>query len=281
MHLQESVRVAVLDMNKGTKNLGIPSILAILDEASTERHLPRFDVDVFDVRVKEEVPDLDYDLFISSGGPGSPFDGRNKRWEAGYLKWLDTLWRHNETAERPKHALFICHSFEMMCHFFGLAEVGRRRSPSFGIYPVHLEDAGLGDPLFENLENPFWGADFRGWQVIQPDAVRLDELRGAVLAKEKIRPHVDLERAVMAARVGDALVGVQFHPEAAPDGMRRHFNRREKRMRVIAEHGRERYEKMLAILDPPSPLEATRRLVIPNFLREAVHLELPLPSRTP
>ncbi|HUF10459.1 MAG TPA: hypothetical protein VMO47_14150, partial [Rhodothermales bacterium] len=68
-----SVRVAVLDMNKGTKNLGIPSILAILDEASTERHMPRFDYRVFDVRVKGEIPDLGFDIFISSGGPGSPF----------------------------------------------------------------------------------------------------------------------------------------------------------------------------------------------------------------
>ena len=265
-----SVRVAVLDMNKGTKNLGIPSILGILDEASTERHMPRLDYRVFDVRVKGEIPDLGFDIFISSGGPGSPFAGRGKRWEANYFRWLDDLWSFNQSAEQPKHGLFICHSFEMMCHFFRFSEVSRRKSPSFGIYPVHMEDSGRTDPLFENLENPFWGADFRRWQVINPDAVRMAELDARILAREKIRPHVPLERALMAVRVGTGLVGVQFHPEAAPDGMRRHFKSRERQESVIQEHGAEKYEKMLLLLNEPSPLEATRRLVIPNFLNRAV-----------
>lgn len=269
MRRQQSVRVAVLDMNKGTKNLGIPSILRILDEASADRRLPRFDYQVFDVRAKDEVPDLTFDVYISSGGPGSPFAGKGRGWEKDYFRWLEDLWSYNQSAEEPKHGLFICHSFEMMCDFFGLSEVTRRNSPSFGIYPVHIEDAGRTDPLFENLENPFWGADFRKWQVVHPDPARMAELDASVLAREKIRPHVPLERAVMAVRVGTALVGVQFHPEAAPDGMRSHFKRREKRQSVIEELGAERYEKMLLFLNEPSPLEATRRLVIPNFLNQA------------
>lgn len=276
MPQKNTLRVAVLDMNRGTKNLGIPSILEILEEVSIERRRPNFEHELFDVRAKGEIPDLGFDLYISSGGPGSPFAGKGKQWESTYFKWLEGLWSYNETAEKPKHGLFICHSFEMMCHFFGLAEVTRRKSPSFGIYPVHLDDAGLTDPLFANLENPFWGADFRRWQVVHPNKDRLRELNGAVLAREKVRPHVPFERAVMAVRVGPALAGVQFHPEAAPDGMRRHFKRREKRLNIIEEYGSERYRKMFDLLSDPSPLEATRRLVIPNFLQQAVDLHLPV-----
>jgi len=279
MPRKKTLRVAVLDMNRGTKNLGIPSILGILEEVSIERRLPKFDYQVFDVRVKGEVPDLGFDLYISSGGPGSPFAGRGKPWESAYFRWLEDLWSYNESAEKPKHGLFICHSFEMMCHFFELSEVTRRKSPSFGIFPVHQEDAGRTDPIFNNLENPFWGADFRSWQVVHPDAKRFEELDASILAREKIRPHVPLERAVMAVRVGPALVGVQFHPEAAPEGMRTHFRKREKRRSVIEEYGKERYEKMLDLLSDPSPLEATRRLVIPNFLNQAVDLQLPVASQ--
>jgi hypothetical protein len=56
--------------------------------------------------------------------------------------------------------------------------------------------------------------------------------------------------------------------------MRRHFRSRERRDNVIQEHGTEKYEKMLLLLNKPSPLEATRRLVIPNFLNQAVGASL-------
>jgi len=276
MTANDVVRVAVLDMNKGTKNLGIPSILNILDETSSLPGFPTLAYEVFDVRSKDEVPGLDFDVYISSGGPGSPFAGRGKAWERVYFRWLDNLWSHNETAEVPKHALFICHSFEMLCDFFEVAEVTRRKSASFGIYPVYKEGAGAADPLFEHLENPFWGADFRRWQVVQPSEARMAELNASILALEKVRPHVPLERAIMGIRIGRSLVGVQFHPEAAPEGMRRHFKRRDKKQSVIEEHGVEKYEKMLDLLIEPSPLEATRRLVIPNFLSQAVSTHFPV-----
>jgi hypothetical protein len=60
--------------------------------------------------------------------------------------------------------------------------------------------------------------------------------------------------------------------------MRRHFARSERKRSVIEEHGEEKYENMLKILNDPSPLEATRRLVIPNFLNQAVRLNFSIPS---
>jgi hypothetical protein len=40
------------------------------------------------VRQKNEVPDLTYDIYISSGGPGSPLDSIGSDWEAAYFSWL-------------------------------------------------------------------------------------------------------------------------------------------------------------------------------------------------
>jgi homoserine O-succinyltransferase len=43
---------------------------------------------IFDVRSKNEVPDLSYDAYISSGGPGSPIDSAGSIWEEKIL-WFD------------------------------------------------------------------------------------------------------------------------------------------------------------------------------------------------
>lgn len=37
--------------------------------------------DEFDVRQKKQLPDTSYDIYISSGGPGSPLDTRFEDWD--------------------------------------------------------------------------------------------------------------------------------------------------------------------------------------------------------
>ena len=54
----------------GMPNQGMRCINQIV---SQYKH--QLDVDIFDVRVTGEVPDLSYDLYISSGGPGNPLEG--------------------------------------------------------------------------------------------------------------------------------------------------------------------------------------------------------------
>ena len=127
----------------------------------------------------------------------------------------------------------------MMCRFFEVADVVERRSESFGIFPVHLTDAGQNDTLFKNLDDPFYAADFRHWQVVEPDPRAMADLDAEVLALEKIRPHVPLEQATMAMRLSPELVGVQFHPEAHPPGMRRKFLEPERMQYVVEHHGEE------------------------------------------
>ena len=64
------LRLAILDLNAGLPNQGMRCISEIV---SNYHHL--LEVDVFDVRVTAEVPDLSYDIYISSGGPGNPMEG--------------------------------------------------------------------------------------------------------------------------------------------------------------------------------------------------------------
>ncbi|MBO6576598.1 MAG: hypothetical protein JJ896_13300 [Rhodothermales bacterium] len=265
------IRVAVIDLYNRIQNEGMRAIRELLEANADLSGPDGFEVEVFETRFDGSVPDTSFDAYISTGGPGSPWDGEGKPWEARYFRWLDSVRDHNARGtESPRSVLFICHSFQMMVRYFKLGSVIPRGSRSFGIFPVHLTAAGAQDPLFEGLEDPIYAADFRDWQVVQPNHDRIDELGGSILALEKKRPHVPLERAVMGIRISEHMVGVQFHPEADPPGMIRHFRKPDRADKVVMEHGIEKYKRMLARMEDPSFLKRTHDAVIPRFLARAV-----------
>lgn len=265
------LRVALLDLNNGYPNQGMRCLREILESCSGRFGGVPFTWDVFDVRQHAEVPDLSYDVYLSSGGPGSPFDGEGSVWEARYFTWLDAVFNHNLRATAPpKRVFLICHSLQLATRHLGVAEVQARRSESFGIFPVHITDAGLDDPLMRGLRNPFYGADFRSFQIVQPDAARMETMGAEVLAREKVRPYVALERAVMAMRFSPHIVGTQFHPEADPTGMLLHFRQPERKAMIIAKHGEEKYERIIHRLAHPNFLARTYHEMLPNFLRDSV-----------
>ncbi len=261
-------RLAILDMYDGTPNQGMRCIQEIVRRF--EGQLSEWKV--YDVRGKAEVPDLNYDIYISTGGPGSPHEG-DGHWDKVFFEWMQSVWDWNLTATEPKKQVFyICHSFQMAVKHFQLAEVSRRRSPSFGTFPVHMTDAGISDPIFDGLPNPFWAADFRHWQVVQPDLARFEAMGAEILALEKIRPHVPLERAIMGIRFSDDIIGVQFHPEADPDGMLQHFLDPERRKTVIDEHSEEKYLGMIDDLNDSSKIQLTHEIILPQFLNRAINI---------
>lgn len=264
------VKAAVLDLYNGIENQGMRCILEILDNSNLRFQDTIIEYDVFEVRSKNEVPSLDYDIYISSGGPGSPFDGEGQPWEDAYFTWMDAVWNHNIIESRKKYVLSICHSFQLMCRHFDLAEVRPRKSGSFGILPVYLTDEGTSEPLFEGLSNPFYAADFREWQVLQPKLNSIKSLGAKILAIEKKRPHVALERAVMAMSVSDEIIGTQFHPEADPQGMLFHFSKEEQKAKIIDKHGAEKFDIILERLKDPQYLLPTYEAFIPNFLQSSI-----------
>jgi GMP synthase-like glutamine amidotransferase len=270
---ESPINVANLDLYNGEPNLGMHAIERFLLNGKAHYSGRSFRWQVFDVRRLGEVPDLSFEVYISSGGPGSPFDGVGLSWEADYFRWVEAVWQYNERHRSDgtaKHVLFICHSFQLMCRHFGIAEVTERRSPSFGVLPVHPTTAGLHDPLFRGLTDPFYAADFRRWQVVHRHERRLAELGAQILAREKIRPDVALEQAIMGIRISPEMVGVQFHPEAHPPGMLRHFNEPERRASVVAAHGEAKFRLIVERLKDRQYLARTHRNVVPNFLHAAI-----------
>ncbi|KAA3622516.1 MAG: GMP synthase, partial [Bacteroidetes bacterium] len=138
---------------------------------------------VFDVRGKDQVPGLEFDIYISTGGPGSPLEGDGV-WDKRYARWLDAVWNWNLQPGAPKkYVFFICHSFQIAVNHFKLAKVIKRKSRSFGTFPCHKTDEV--EPLFEKLPDPFYIADFRDWQAVQPDWRKIDEMGAKVVALEK------------------------------------------------------------------------------------------------
>ena len=253
-------------MNNGHPNQGMRCIKAIV-----HRYRYVLDYDVFDVRAKLEVPGAaDYDIFISSGGPGDPRK-LGEAWEAPFYALIDDIKAHNAQPEAPrKFAFFICHSFQMVTNHWNLGRLHARKSMSFGTFPAHMTEAGQIDPIFGGLSDPFWVADFRSYQVTEPDEAELTALGAEVLAIEKERPHVLLDRAVMAIRFTPEMVGTQFHPEADAPGMLKHFQKEEKMVHIINEYGKDKYAQMINDLRRPDLIERTNRTVIPGFLDRAI-----------
>lgn len=256
-------RVAILDMNNNHPNQGMRGIKEILGTFSG-----LFEYQVFDVRGKGELPDLSYDAYISSGGPGHPLKPEGD-WSYNYYNLLDELWKWNQDATNPrKFAFLICYSFQMACHHFKLGEITKRKSSSFGVYPTHKTKAGRKDPLFSELPDPFYIVDSRDYQLVQPNLKVFQEHGASILSLEKIRTHVEFERAIMAVRLSPEVVGVQFHPEADPMGMRWNFKKKKNREKVIKNYGQRKYDRMMDHLEDPGSIKLTHDIIVPTFLND-------------
>ncbi|MDE3237212.1 MAG: GMP synthase, partial [Bacteroidota bacterium] len=249
------VRIAILDLYDGVANEGMRCIRAILQQWS-EVNAVVLHCDEFDVRQQLQLPDLSYDAYISSGGPGSPLESEGLEWDNLYMQWLQKVEDFNNSPTNPikKKVFFICHSFQLACRYFKVGNVCRRKSTSFGVFPVHMMKEGLQEPVFQGLKDPFYSVDSRDFQVIQPDHKRLKEIGGKILAIEKERPHVPLERAVMALRFTAHFVGTQFHPEADAIGMSMYLQREDKKQSVINNHGEAKWTSMVEQLQDPDKI---------------------------
>jgi GMP synthase-like glutamine amidotransferase len=259
------VRVAVLDMNNNVPNLGLGNIVEIVKEFKDE-----VEWEVFDVRFKNEIPDLSWDIYLSSGGPGDPLEGDGV-WDVQYYDLIDKLWQHNLSGNPiKKFAFFICHSFQMIADHFQIAEIHPRRSMSFGTFPVHKTEDGETELYLSGLPDPFYVADFRHWQVLKPNAEIIHEIGAKITVLEKIRPHVQLERAIMAVRFSKEFFGTQFHPEADPVGMLQRFREVDKELHIIETYGEEKYQGMIDDLHHPDKLGLTHDVVLPTFMKDAI-----------
>ena len=265
-----SLRIAILDLYEGFENQGMRGIREILNQFADASHIEIISKE-FDVRLKNELPDTSYDIYISSGGPGNPVETEGLEWDTLYFQWLEKMEHWNNTHPEKKYIFFICHSFQLACRYFKIGQLTKRKSTAFGVFPVHLLEDGKREPVFENMPDPFYAVDSRDYQVVQPDHKRLRDLGAKILCIEKERPHVPYERALMSIRFTDHFIGTQFHPEADAVGMTIHLKTEKKKTMVIENYGLAKWESMIERLNDPDKILWTHDHIIPNFLMMALN----------
>ncbi len=269
--MNKQIRIAILDLYEGAENQGMRCIREIINQWGETNN---FDVlvDEFNVRQKLETPDLSYDIFISTGGPGSPLESEGSDWDNNYFKWFDAVekWNNDFANTNKKYVFLICHSFQLVCRHFNIGKVCKRNSTSFGVFPIHMLQDGKDEIIFDGLNDPFYSVDSRDYQVIEPNHNCIREMGAKILSIEKNRPHVPYERAVMSIRFNDYVIGTQFHPEADAVGMSMYLQRADKKKNVIENHGEAKWKSMLEQLQDPDKIMFTYNHILPNFLNQAV-----------
>ena len=277
MELSEKkmVRIAILDLYEGLENQGMRCIRQIIDDWGIQNN---YEVkrDEFEVRLQKQIPDSSYDIYISTGGPGSPIDSIGSDWEQLYFAWLSSMeqWNNDPEQSNKKHVFFICHSFQLVARNYNIGKVKKRNSTAFGIFPIHMLATGQNENMFDGLPDPFYAMDSRDYQVVEPDYDRLAEMNASILAIEKERPHVPYERAVMAVRFNDYFFGTQFHPEADATGMSMYLQREDKKKTIIDNYGVEKWQSMIDHLNDPDKIMYTYSHILPNFLQSATASQL-------
>jgi GMP synthase-like glutamine amidotransferase len=261
------IKLALLNLYAGTENQGMRCLRKIIHDYNTSNHAPILSEE-FEVRNSKQLPGLNFDIYICSGGPGNPLEKSANEWEVDFYNWIDDLlaYNNNENNLRKKYVFFICHSFQMICAHLELGKVTKRRSTSFGVFPVHRIDQESKENIFEGLTDPFFAVDNRDYQVTEPNLERIALCGSSVLAIEKDRTHVPYERAVMALRINKYMIGTQFHPEADVEGMSIHFQSEEKKKMILENYGVEKYQSMIEQLNDPEKIRLTYNCIIPQFI---------------
>lgn len=265
------MRVAVLDLYEGFANQGMRCIRDILDHFADKNNL-KLTLHEFDVRLRNEVPDTSYDIYISSGGPGSPLESEGSVWESYYFEWLKQMetFNSNPTNKLKKQVFFICHSFQLVCRHYNIGNVSKRKSTSFGVFPIFPNPNGKEEMVFSGLKDPFYAVDSRDYQVTKPNDTVINAMGAQVLAIEKDRPHLEFDRAIMAIRFNENFFGTQFHPEADPIGMSMYMQTEDRKKTVVENFGYDKWESMVAQLSDPDKIFSTQKHILPNFLKDAV-----------
>ncbi len=264
----KDIRMALMDMNNNRVNQGFKNINEI-SEAFKESCNENITINTFDVRFKNEIPDVDdFDIFISSGGPGNPHR-EGLEWEDRFAGLLDQIFEHNKSHHKKKYLFLICHSFQVASIHWNLGNICKRKSYSFGVMPVHKTEDGEKEFLFENLPDPLYAVDSRAFQFIEPDHARLEALGMKIVGIEKVRPHILLERAVMAIRFSEEIFGTQFHPEANPAGMIENLKDEKNKQAMIDSFGMEKYLETMDRIDDEDKITLTQAEIIPRFLQYA------------
>ncbi|MCZ6703938.1 MAG: GMP synthase [Ignavibacteria bacterium] len=268
---KQKIKITTIDLYDNERNEGMRCIREIIADTQNKFKDVRLTYNVYETRYKGNVPNLDYDIYISSGGPGSPFNGKGTQWEKNYFNLIDAIYNYNTNYnDKKKYIFFICHSFQMMARFFEFGEVSKRDWKSLGVMPFTKTKEGENDPILKELSNPFYAADIRQYQVTNPNKKNIEELGAKILSFEIVDDIPGKNSAIAVVRISSEIAGTQFHPEADPESMLYHFNKPEEKKQIIGTYGKQKYHRMIEILQEPNAIKLTRNTIIPNFLNQAI-----------
>lgn len=291
-HGQRPLRVCIVDMNNAHVNQAMRCLRGIVGHFfdRVRETNPGLQCELSEVSPRDTnhpVP-RDRDLYLSSGGPGSPFDGDGSLWTEDYSRFLDGLVDSAERGGAERRAIFaICYSFEMVVRHFQLAAIAPRTDRKFGVMPIYTTPAGQRHPLLEPFGDRLFAFEHRNWEAVDLDERKLSSLGGSVLALES-RDGFSKGRAILGLDAAPGVEAVQFHPEADRPGVMNWVSRPEQAAAFRAAYGEVTYQAMLRTLDDPRRLARTYALVIPGWMarqfnllaRERGYAEMPPPNES-
>jgi len=209
----------------------------------------------------------DCDIYIGSGGPGSPFDGDAMPWFADFSSFVNWMVDEGRRTDEHQKSLFgVCYTYELLVRHFEVAEVSTRDSRKFGVMPIYITQNGQKHPLLEQFRDRLFAFEHRNWEAVNENDKRLAKLGGSVLALES-RDGYSKGRGILGFDFGSGVEAVQFHPEADRAGVMSWVARPEQAAAFRATYGEETYQAMLRTLDDPNRLARTFALVIPGYLQ--------------
>jgi GMP synthase-like glutamine amidotransferase len=273
--MSRPLHLCLVDMNNGVPNEATRCFKDILG-AFTRRAQstnPTIDVRLSHVQPRnlgEAVP-ADADLVLSSGGPGSPFDGYDEPWCTAYRTFLDRVVDTHLRGGASPATLIVCHSFEIGVQHFGFARMERRASRKFGLMPVYTTYAGARSPLLGAFGERLFAWEHREWEALGLDEGKLASTGGELWAVES-RPDGSSGwkgDGLLAFRFAPGIEGTQFHPEADRGGALAWIRRPEQAAACIEAYGQLTYDRMLVSLDDPTRLARTFAVLIPGWLDRA------------
>ncbi|APR77765.1 Hypothetical protein A7982_03112 [Minicystis rosea] len=273
------LRICIVDMNNAHVNQAMRCLRGLVSNFFDEvrKHNPDLvceKVEVSPRDTNDPVP-LDCDLYLSTGGPGSPFDGDGQPWVADYGRFCEGVLDAAAKGGADQRALFaICYSFEMVVRHLDIARIAPRAERKFGVMPIYTTSEGQKHPLLSAFGDRLFAFEHRNWEAIDLNESRLNALGGKLLARES-RDGVSKGRAILALDAGPGIETVQFHPEADRPGVMNWVARPEQAAAFKATYGEETYQAMLRTLENPRRLARTYALVIPGWLNRRFNMLAP------
>ncbi len=265
------LRIALVDMNNGVENQAMRCLRSIATRFHDHAKItnPNLDLEIVHVspRDKGEVPPDDCNLYLSSGGPGSPYDGDGQQWTTDYYRFLDRVVEDNLAKGPAARALFgVCYSYEMIVRHFQIATMAPRATRKFGVMPVYMTSLGRTHPLLQTFGDRLFAFEHRNWEAIDLDESRLAKLGGQVLALESREGQNDKGKALLGIDAAPGVETVQFHPEADRAGVVTWVSKPDQAAAFREAYGDLTYERMLKTLDDPNRLARTFAMLIPGWM---------------